>query len=70
MESGQEIWCDSNEEKFTRLEEKRQAALEMAQEEDAAPEAGTEDAQGLKLTKWGYGVTRYPRGLQLIGNDC
>jgi hypothetical protein len=67
--SGQKYWC-YDEEEFTRLEEERQAALEMAQEENATPKAGTEDEKAVKLTDWGYGVVRYPRGLQLIGDDC
>jgi len=44
-----------NEAKLTRLEEERQAALEVAQEEDAPPEAGSEDAQAVKLTPGGMG---------------
>jgi hypothetical protein len=47
------------------LEEARQAALEMAKEENEAPEESAEDAQG--LSTWEYGVTRHPRGLQLQG---
>ncbi len=58
-----------NEEKLTRLEEEGQAAMEVAQEEDAPPQASPEDAQEVKLTTWGYGVIRHPRGLQLIGYD-
>jgi hypothetical protein len=60
----------TDETKFTRLEEEGQAALEMAQEEDETAKAGPEDAQALILNQWGYGVTRYPRGLQLIWSDC
>jgi hypothetical protein len=33
-----------DETRLTRMEETRQAAMEMAQEEDAPPEAGAEDA--------------------------
>ena len=51
------------------MEEARQAALEVAQEEDAPPEACPEDAQAVTINTWGYGVIRYPRGLQLIGRD-
>jgi len=60
----------TDETRFTRLEEEGQAALEMAQEEDETTKAGPEDAQALILNQWGYGVTRYPRGLQLIWSDC
>jgi hypothetical protein len=42
------------------MEEEGQAALEVAQEEDAPTEACPEDAQAL---------IRYTRGLQLTGND-
>jgi hypothetical protein len=35
------------EEKFTRLEETRKPALEMAQEEDEKEKESSEDAQGL-----------------------
>ena len=40
---------DAHEAKFPRLEETGQAALEVAQEEDAAPQARAEDAQGVSL---------------------
>lgn len=58
-----------DEEKFTRMEEARQDALEMAKEENATPKATAEDEEGLRIV-WGCGVTRHPRGLQLIGRDC
>ena len=59
----------THEEKLQSLEEERQAALEVAQEEDAQKEEGSEAAEEvgspLAGTKWGYGVTWYPYGLQL-----
>jgi hypothetical protein len=58
-----------DEEKLTRLEETRQAAMEVAQEEDASQKEAAEDAQEVTMIQWGYGVTRHPRGLQLIGDD-
>jgi len=51
------------------MEEKGQAALEVAQEKDAPTEACPEDAQAVMLNHWGYGLIRYTRGLQLTGND-
>jgi len=59
----------NNEEKLTRMEKEGQAALEVAQEEDAPTEACPEDAQAVMLNHWGYGLIRYTRGLQLTGND-
>ena len=56
---------NSNEEKLTRLEEARQAEMEVAQEEDEAPQAAAKDEEGIKLNMWGYGLIRYTRGLQL-----
>jgi hypothetical protein len=38
-----------NEKKFTRLEETRQSALEMAQKEDEKKKESTEDAQAVIL---------------------
>jgi hypothetical protein len=48
---------NTNEEKLTRLEEARQAEMEVAQEEDEAPQACAEDAQdlGVTLTSGGMG---------------
>jgi len=46
---------DSDETKFTRLEEEGQAALEVAQEENEKTKAGPEDAQALNLTCGGMG---------------
>src|SRR5688572_18157625 len=40
---------DAHEAKFPRLEEAGQAALEVAQEEDAPQKTGPKDAQGLSL---------------------
>jgi hypothetical protein len=45
----------TEEEKLTRLEEARQAEMEVEQEEDEAPQAAAEDAQGLTLTSGGMG---------------
>lgn len=58
-----------DEEKFTRMEKTRQNAVEMAKKENATPKATTENEKGIEL-KRGCGVTRHPRGLQLIGRDC
>jgi hypothetical protein len=44
-----------NEEKLTRMEEEGQAALEMAQEEDAPTQACPEDAQEVGSTPGGMG---------------
>ena len=43
------------EEKLTRLEEARQSKMEVAQEEDEAPQARAEDAQGIMLNSGGMG---------------
>jgi hypothetical protein len=65
--------CEENhEEKLKSLEKTRAAALEMAKEEDETPKESAEDAKGIGLagfilTMWEYGVTRYPRWLQLQG---
>src|SRR5688572_33149741 len=40
---------DAHEAKFPRLEEAGQAALEVAQEEDAPPKTRAKDAQGVSL---------------------
>ena len=45
----------TDEEKLTRLEEARQAEMEVAQEEDEAPQARAEDAQGITLNSGGMG---------------
>ena len=45
----------TNEKKLTRMEEEGQAALEMAQEEDAPTEACPEDAQAVELITGGMG---------------
>jgi hypothetical protein len=58
----------THEEKLQSVEETRQAALEVAQEEDEKAKASSEDAKevgSLIQTPWGYGVTWYPYGLQL-----
>jgi hypothetical protein len=58
----------THETELTSLEETREAALEMAQEEDAKAEESSEDAQEVDSpvqTTWGYGVVWYPYGLQL-----
>ena len=58
----------THEEKLKSLEETRQAALEVAQEEDEKKEEGSEAAEevdSLMPTTRGYGVTWYPYGLQL-----
>ena len=39
-----------DEEKFTRMEETRQATMEVAQEEDEAPQETAEDAQSVMIT--------------------
>jgi len=44
-----------NEEKLARLEEAGKSEMEVAQEEDEAPQAAAEDAQGLTLTCGGMG---------------
>ena len=57
MESGLEYSSlrNTNEEKLTRLEKARQAEMEVAQEEDEAPQAAAEDEKGVKLTCGGMG---------------
>jgi len=45
----------TDEEKLTRLEEARQSKMEVAQEEDEAPQARAEDAQGIMLNSGGMG---------------
>jgi hypothetical protein len=58
----------THETELKSLEETREAALEMAQEEDAKAEESPEDAEevgSLVQTTWGYGVVWYPYGLQL-----
>ena len=57
MESGLEYSSlrNTNEEKLTRLEKARQAEMEVAQEEDEAPQAAAEDAQGITLNSGGMG---------------
>ena len=54
-----------NEEKFTRLEETRQSALEMAQEEDEKKKESTEDAQTVTMITRRYRLTWQTGGLQL-----
>jgi len=54
-----------NEEKFTRLEETRQPALEMAQEEDEKKKESTEDAQTVMTITRRYRLTWQTGGLQL-----
>jgi hypothetical protein len=44
-----------DEEKLTRLEEARQAEVEVAQEEDEAPQARAEDEEGITLNSGGMG---------------
>ena len=51
---------DHNEEKLARLEETRQPALEMAQEEDEKKKESTEDAQTVSLIH-----IRFTRGFRL-----
>jgi hypothetical protein len=58
----------THEEKLKGLEEERQAALEMAQEEDETEKEGpeAEEEVGAPLSPIrGYGVAWYPYGLQL-----
>jgi hypothetical protein len=59
----------TDEEELTCLEEARQAAMEVAQEEDEETEESSEAEEevGSLASKphWGYGVTWYPYGLQL-----
>jgi len=46
---------NTDEEKLTRLEKARQAEMEVAQEEDEAPQAAAEDEKGITLTSGGMG---------------
>ena len=57
MESGLEYSSlrNTNEEKLTRLEKARQAEMEVAQEEDEAPQAAAKDEKGVTLTCGGMG---------------
>jgi hypothetical protein len=45
----------TDEEKLKSVEETRKAEMEVAQEEDASPQACAEDAQDLTLTSGGMG---------------
>ena len=62
----------THEEKFSSVEEAREAALEVAQEEDekAQESSEAEEEVGTPLrpsNSRGYGVVWYPNGLQLWG---
>jgi len=57
----------THEEEFKELEEARQDALEVAQEENAPSDEAEEGPAPLifAMTTWGHGVARDPSGLQL-----
>ena len=66
--AGARIGSLTDEEELKGLEETRQAALEMAQEEDEKAKESPEAPQEVgshAYKHWGYGVVWYPYGLQL-----
>jgi len=59
----------TDEARFKGMEEERQTALEVAQEEDAPTEESAQAAEAVGLIPfiwWEHGVVRYPCGLQLL----
>ncbi len=59
-----------DEKKLKSLEKKRAAALEMAQEKDETKKACPANEKEIESkpphSRWGHGVVRDPRGLQLL----